>query len=123
MGTWGSQYKESQGCAECSVLLQWDAVLPAWWGRITLKVEIGTIQREEMGYVYYKNGSKNCKGNFLDRSVSNNGVKFVRVPEAGQRCHVALLYLYLSKLPVDTHQVDTFYIWPLQKLPTKGPWH
>ena len=86
------------------------------------RLKLDQIKREETGYIYYENGSKK-KGTFSDRSVSNKVVKSERVPEAGERCHVALLDLYLSKLPADAHQVDAFYFRPLQKLPTEGPWY
>ena len=87
------------------------------------RLKLDQIKREETGYIYYKNGSKNRKGTFSDRSLSNKVVKSERVPEAGERCHIALLDLYLSKLPADAHRVDPFYFRPLQKLPTEGPWY
>ena len=45
------------------------------------RLKLDQIKREEMGYIYYENGSKNRKGTFLDRSVSNKVVKSERVPE------------------------------------------
>ena len=50
-------------------------------------------------------------------------VKSVAVPEAGERCHVYLLDLYISKLPPDAHKAGAFYLRPLPNTPSKGPWY
>ena len=81
------------------------------------------MKREETGYVYYENGSKNCKGTFSERGVSNKVVKSLAVPEAGERCHVYLLDLYISKLPPDAHKAGAFYLRPLPNTLSKGPWY
>ena len=39
-------------------------------------------------------------------------------PDAGDRCHVSLLDLYLSKLPQEAIQKDIFYVRPLYEIPT-----
>ena len=56
--------------------------------------------------------------------VENKVVPSYAVPEAGERCHVALLDLYLSKIPSDALQKDNFYLCPLQKKPDNpgAPW-
>ena len=81
------------------------------------------MKREETGYVYYENGSKNRKGTFSERNVGNKVVKSVTVPEAGERCHVYILDLYMSKLPSDAHKAGAFYFRPLPKPASKGPWY
>lgn len=49
--------------------------------------------------------------------VENKVVPSYAVPEAGERCHVALLDLYFSKVPPDALQKDNFYLCPLQRKP------
>ena len=68
-----------------------------------------------MYYVY----SNNRMGTFPERGVSNKVVKSVAVPEAGERCHVYLLYI--SKLPSDAHKAGAVYLRPLPNTPSKGP--
>ena len=41
-------------------------------------------------------------------------VMSVTVSEAGERCHVYLLDLYISKLPPDVHKADAFYFRPVK---------
>ena len=73
------------------------------------KLRLDQVKREEAGYVYYKNGSKNHKGTFSERGASNKVVMSVTVPEAGERCHVYLLDLHIRKLPPDAHKAGDFY--------------
>ena len=87
------------------------------------RLTIDQIKREETGYVYYENGSKNHKGTFSKRSIGNKVVKSVTVPEAGERCHVHLLDLYISKLPPHAHKAIAFYFRPLPNTPSTGPWY
>ena len=87
------------------------------------KLRLDQMKQEETGYVYYENGSKNRKGTFSGRNVGNKVVKSVAVPEAGERCHVYLLDLYISKLPPDAHKASAFYFRPLPKTASKGPWY
>ena len=58
--------------------------------------------------------SKNCSGGLAQMRVENNVVPSYPVPEAGERCHVALLDLYFSKVPSEALQKDNFYLLPLQ---------
>ena len=46
-------------------------------------------------------------------------------PEAGERCPVYLLDLYLSKLPQKAFENNTFYLRPLDKIPSdaNAPWY
>ena len=81
------------------------------------KLRLEQIKREETGYVYYENGSKNRKGTFSERGMSNKVAKSVAVPEAGERCHVYLPDLYISKLPPDAHKAGAFYLRPLPNTP------
>ena len=50
-------------------------------------------------YVYIENGSKNRQGGINDIRVENKNVPVIANPDAGNRCHVYLLDLYLSKVP------------------------
>ena len=49
------------------------------------KLRLEQIKREEAGYVYYENASKNHKGTFSERGVSNKVVKSVAV----ERCQAS----------------------------------
>ena len=67
------------------------------------------INRDDMGYTYYENGFKNRKGTFKEKYIINKVVRSDAVPEAGERCHVHLLDVYLGKLSRDAHRVEAFY--------------
>ena len=68
------------------------------------RLRIDKIKREETRYVYYENGSKNCKCTFLKETyIGNKVVESVTEPEAGKRCHVHLLDIYICKLLPDAH--------------------
>ena len=45
-------------------------------------------------------------------------------PKAGIRCHVAILDLYLSKIPASAVSKDVFYLQPVPKVPSDSskPW-
>ena len=58
-----------------------------------------------------------------DTYVGNKVVKSVTEPEAGERCHVHLLDIYISKLPPDAHNAGALYFWPLPNTPSTGPWY
>ena len=46
------------------------------------------------------------------------------MPEGGERCYVALLDLYFSKVPSDALEKDNFYLRPLSRKPEdpNAPW-
>ena len=74
-----------------------------------------------MDYTSYENGSKNRKGTFKEKYITNRVVRSNVVPKAGERCHVHLLDIYLGKLPQDAHRVEAFtYFQPLPKPPKKA---
>ena len=56
--------------------------------------------------------------------VKNKSVSIFAVPEAGNRCHVFLLDLYITKLPKQAFEQDVFYLQPLSKGSNKPgqPW-
>ena len=53
-------------------------------------------------FIYDENGSKNRTGGFFDLKIDNKIVPIYHNAIAGDRCHVKLLDLYLSKLPEKT---------------------
>ena len=73
-------------------------------------------------YVYTEAGSKNKKGTFVE--IQNKVVPIYSSLQAGERCHVHVLDLYLSKLPKDAIDRDIFYIRPLPAVPAQpaAPW-
>ena len=70
-------------------------------------------------YVYVEHGSKNRSGGISDFRNANKTVPIYANPSVKERCHVYLLDLYLSKLPPDGRQGDTFYLRPVKE-PTEG---
>ena len=65
--------------------------------------------------MYVENGSKNRSGCLQDFKVANKRVCSYAL--GGERCHVYLLDLYISKLPVEAFLEDVFYMRPLAAIP------
>ena len=64
--------------------------------------------------------------NFLEKlHISTKVVPVFACPQAGERCTVYLLDLYLSKLPQEAFTQDVFYLRPLEKMPSdpNHPWY
>ena len=59
---------------------------------------------------YSEHGSKNRPGGRHQLNLHNKTVVQYARPELGERCHVYLLQLYLSKLPESAFQRDIFYM-------------
>ena len=80
-------------------------------------LRISQLKRIEdpVGYVYVENGLKNRSGGLQDFKVPNKSV--TSYASGGDRCHVYLLDLYLSKLPVDAFLEDILYMRPLATIP------
>ena len=62
----------------------------------------------EEHYVYTEHGSKNRNGGFYQLGVQNKCVPIYRNKEAGERCLVYLLNLYIAKLPDEAKEADLF---------------
>ena len=76
-------------------------------------------------YVYTENGSKNHSGGFMQLHVENKVVPIYASKDFGDRCHVRLLDLYLSKIPERARKLDVFYLRPLPGVPAnpEKPWY
>ena len=74
-------------------------------------------------YVYIENGSKNNSGANL--KIQNKVVPVYANAGSGERCVVALLDKYLSKLPPVAFQKDIFYMKPKTATPSDAdsPWY
>ena len=73
-------------------------------------------------YIYIENGSKNNSGARL--KVQNKDVPMYANPEAGERCFVRLLDLYLAKLPPFAFENDILYLRPKANIAQDGtPWY
>ena len=83
----------------------------------SLKISQIRRMKDEDGYVHCENGSKNRSGGLQDFRVPNKQVPIYSCPEARDRCHVYILDLYLSKLPVQAFIDDSFYMRPLSVIP------
>ena len=75
-------------------------------------------------YVYMEHDSKNQNGGFYQLHVENKLVPTFKNPEAGCRCLILLLDLYIETLPPIANTQDLFYCRSLQKYnPERGPWY
>ena len=76
-------------------------------------------------YIYSEHGSKNHNGGFFQLDVENKTVSIFRNEEAGERCLVLLLDMYLKRLPEGAIQKDWFYCKPLDNFrkDKDGPWY
>ena len=81
--------------------------------------------RDPDRYVYTENASKTNSGTFRKLHISTKVVPVFACPQAGERCTVYLLDLYLSKLPQEAFTQDVFYLRPLEKMPSDPnyPWY
>ena len=88
-------------------------------------LKLSQLQRDSDKYVYHENVSKNRNGSFKQLHVSSKVVPVYSCPEAGQRCPVYLLDLYISKLPEEAKEKDLVYVRPLEKQPhdPSKPWY
>ena len=73
---------------------------------------------------YTEHGSRNHPGGTHQLNENNKVVTQFAKPELGDKCHVFLLELYLSKLPDRAFQGDIFYIKPKPRVPDSpaDPW-
>lgn len=77
----------------------------------------------EEHYVYTEYGSKNRNGGFYQLGVENKCVPIYRNREAGERCLVYLLDLYISKILDKAKEADLFYCRPLQMFAESNCWY
>ena len=73
--------------------------------------------------IYTENGSKNRSGGFYELRVENKSVVLMGNSELECRCHVHLIDLHISKLPLKAHETDSFYMKPLDIVKPSGPWY
>ena len=77
---------------------------------------------DELEFVdYIEHGSKNRPGGKKQLNLDNKTVRQYAQPSLGERCHVHLLKLYLSKLPPADEVRAAFYYKPLQNYTPTGP--
>ena len=74
---------------------------------------------------YAEHGSKNRPGGSHQINQENKIVTQFAREDLGDRCHIFLLELYLSKLPVSALQNDVFYMKPRVRIPDSpsDPWY
>ena len=77
-----------------------------------------------MQYTYYENVSKTSNGSFKQLHVKSKVVPVFACPEAGEKCSLYILDLYLNKLSKEGTQ-DVFYHRPLENIPLDPslPWY
>lgn len=80
-------------------------------------LKLSQITREHDHYLYTENSSKNRQGGWAQLRLENKRVPFYANLQAGERCHVHILDLYISKLPGPVKQRDFFYARPLPTVP------
>lgn len=81
------------------------------------------FKRNENGYSYTEKSSKNLSGSLAQHSVTNKIVEIFENTEAGDHCHCRLLYLYVSKLPMEAKEMDLFYVHPVEKVKKPTTWY
>ena len=88
-------------------------------------LKFSQLQRENDHWKYTEHGSKNFRGGLADLRRENKVVRQFVCPTAGDRCHVRLLDLYVSKLPNGAKEKDAFYFTALPKTPEdpEKPWY
>ena len=82
-----------------------------------LKLSQLTRKTDPDRYIYTEHASKNRSGALRQMRVENKIVPVIANPEAGIRCHVAILDLYLSKIPASAVSKDVFYLQLVPKVP------
>ena len=75
-------------------------------------------------YIYTENASKYRQGGLAQLRMENKTVPIYSSVDAGERCHVHILDMYIKKLPEDVIRNDYFYARPLLKIPSDPdePW-
>ena len=90
-------------------------------------LKISQIQRHTNPdrYVYTELVSKTSNGTFKKLHVANKTVPVFACPEAGERCPVHILDLYLSKLPQAAIENDVFFVKALENTTVDDtkPWY
>ena len=85
-----------------------------------VKREVVTIEgRHRSRYTYTEHGSKNRQKGLKQLHLDNKIVHQYETPESKERCHVAILDLYLSKLPSGALELECFL--PSTLAETSGP--
>ena len=71
-------------------------------------------------YEYTEHVSKTRNGTFKKLHIQSKVISLYRCPEAGNRCPVFVLDLYITKLPPEVTTQDIFFFRPLEKAPTES---
>ena len=79
-------------------------------------LKITQFTKNESGYIYTENASKNRSGGINQFNIENKYVNILRVNSAGPRCHCYLLDQYLMRLSPEAIKRDIFYLRPLIKV-------
>ena len=77
------------------------------------QLKFSQLKRVSKGYIYVKNGSKNCSGVAqmkIEPSYASTNT------ENKERCHVYLLDLYMEKVPKGALSKGAFYLHPVAKV-------
>ena len=90
----------------------------------SLKLSQLERRRQPDHYIYNENVLKNRNGSFKQLHVKSKTVPVYACPQAGVKCPVYLLDLYISKLPPKAVENDIFYVRPLD-VPDNpsAPWY
>ena len=103
-------------------LLNWkDVVLERRVEHRALKLSQLQRRTQPDHYTYSENVSKNRNGSFKQLHIKNKTVPIFVCTEAGDRCPVYLIDLYISKLPQKAVKSDLFYVRPLHII-SFDPW-
>lgn len=83
-------------------------------------LKLSQLQRDSDKYVYYENVSKNRSGSFKQLHVRSKVVPVYSCPEAGQRCPVRLLDLFISEQPEEAKKKELWISkpWVINSVPS-----
>ena len=121
MEYWSYWVGHSTQSSKCCLLFKWNKLYFARrlgtqeFMYISINV-FGTD--DQVAYVEYTDfGSKNRPGGKKQLNLTNKTVHYYAQPALGNKCHVLLLRLYISKLPLTAIEHDNFYCKPGNNTP------
>jgi len=127
MGNWSHGDNHSKGTtAECCFFII-VKMFSFRGGQELRELKLSQVVRHDNTnrYEYTEDVSKTRNGTFKKLHVQSKVVSLYRCPEAGNKCPVIVLDLYISKLPPEATTRDIFFFCRFEKAPTESilPWY
>ena len=127
MVVWNTDCGQPQRIAMRSFFPQWKVLLARRRrAQVLAYIIIGKAHQPSPLWIYWEcvKESSSWSTKLTHVRVNNKVVQSLAIPEAGSKCHVHVLDLYLSKLPPKAFVQDNFYVQLVTVLPDdpKKPW-